>query len=62
MHLLPNISRSKDNQIMKFGQWIEYNMNIFVEKSYAICGRETIARSLAEKAKLRTSLVNSVKF
>ena len=33
MHLLPDISRSKDNQAMKFSQLIEYNMsNIFVEK------------------------------
>ena len=23
-HILPNISRSKDNQIMKFGQLVEY--------------------------------------
>ena len=30
--------------------------NIFVEKSYAICGRETIPRPLSEKAKLHTSL------
>ena len=34
IHTLPNISRSKGNQVMKFGQSIEYNMrNIFVEKS-----------------------------
>ena len=34
-HILPNISRSKDNQTMKFGQLIEYNMkNIFIEKSF----------------------------
>ena len=35
MHILPSISRSKDNETMKFGQLIEYNIrNIFVEKSY----------------------------
>ena len=35
IHILTNISRSKDNQTMKFGQLIEYNMrNIFLEKSY----------------------------
>ena len=35
IHIFPNISRSKDNQAMKFGQLIEYNMtNICVEKSY----------------------------
>ena len=32
IHVLPNISRSKDNQAMKFGQLIEYNMrNSFLE-------------------------------
>ena len=34
IHMLSNISRSKRNQTMKFGQLIECNMrNIFVEKS-----------------------------
>ena len=57
MHILPNISRSKDNQTMKFGQWIEYNMkNIFVEKSYTECGRETIPRPCSKKSKLSISL------
>ena len=33
-HILPNISRSKGNQTMKFGQLIEYNVrNIFLYKS-----------------------------
>ena len=33
IHILPNISRSKGQQIIKFGQLIEYNMrNIFIEK------------------------------
>ena len=32
---MPNISRSKDNKTMKFGQEIEYNkINIFLQKSY----------------------------
>ena len=31
-HILPNISRSKGNQKMKFGRLIEYNMrNVIVE-------------------------------
>ena len=35
IHILPNISRSKAKQTMKFGQLIAYNMkNIFLEKSY----------------------------
>ena len=34
IHILTNISRSKGNQTMKFGQLIECNMkNIFLEKS-----------------------------
>ena len=34
MHILPNILRSKNNQTMKVGQLIEYNMeNIFLKKS-----------------------------
>ena len=39
MHILANISRSKDYQRMRFGQLIEYNIrNIFLEKSYTKCG------------------------
>ena len=35
IHILLNISRSKGNQTMKFGQLIERKMkNIFLEKSY----------------------------
>ena len=34
IYILPNISRGKDNQALKFGQLIKYSMrNIFVEKS-----------------------------
>ena len=57
LHLLPNISRSKDNQRMKFGQLIEYNKkNILIEKSYRQCGGETIPRPFSEKTKLSISL------
>ena len=49
MHLLPNISRSKGNQTMKFGQLIEYNMrNFFLEKSYTKCDRETSPRPFSK--------------
>ena len=42
---------------MKVGQLIEYNMsNIFVEKSYTKCRKETIPRLLSRKSKLRISL------
>ena len=40
--ILPNISRSKDNQTMKFDWLIEYNMKNFVfERSYTECCEET---------------------
>ena len=31
MHILPNISQSTGNQTLKFGQFIEYNINIFLQ-------------------------------
>ena len=43
IHILSNISRSKDNQTMKFGQLIEYKVrNIFVEKLYTKCGGQKL--------------------
>ena len=37
IHILPNISQSKDSKTMKFGQLIEYNKrNIFLQK---LCGK-----------------------
>ena len=37
IHILPNISRSKGNQITKLGQLKEYNMTgIFLGKSYNV--------------------------
>ena len=57
IHILPNISRSKGKQAMKFGQLIEYNMrNIFVKKSYTKCAGETIPRPLSKTSKLSISL------
>ena len=57
IHILPNISRSKGNQTMKFGQLIECNMrNIFLEKSYAKCYGKTSPRPFSEKLKLSISL------
>ena len=45
LHILPNISRIKGNQAMKFGQLIKCNMrNIFLEKSYTKCGGEASPR------------------
>ena len=52
IHLLPCISRSKGNQTKKFGQLIEHNMrNIFLEKSYKICGGEIISGPFSKKSK-----------
>ena len=57
IHILPNISRSKGNQTMKFGQLTEYNMrNIFPEKSYTKCVGETSPKPFSEKIKLSISL------
>ena len=56
IHILSNISRSKDNQTMKFGQLIEYNMrNIFRETSYKI-RRRNYSQTLFLKSKLSISL------
>ena len=56
IHILANISRSKGNHAMKVGQLIEYNMkNVFVEKSYTKCARETLPRPLSKKSKLSIS-------
>ena len=57
IHILLNISRSKGNQTMRFGQLIEYNMkNIFLEKSCTKYGGETIPRPFSKKSKLNISL------
>ena len=64
IHILPNISRNKGNQTMKFGQLIEHNMrnitfighNIFVEKSYRKCAGEIIPKASSKISKLSISL------
>ena len=33
IHILPNVSQSKVNQTMKYGQLIEHDRNIFLQKS-----------------------------
>ena len=55
--MLPNISGSKDNQTVRFGQLIDYNMRtIFLEKLCAKCGGETSPTLFFKKSKLRISL------
>ena len=41
IHILPNISRNKDTQTMKFGQLIKYSVgNIFLQKSCIKRGKQ----------------------
>ena len=52
IHILPNISRGRGNQTMKFDQLVEYNMrNIFVEKSYTKFAGEIILIYLLSSSK-----------
>ena len=45
IHILPNISRSKGNQAIKFSHLIAYKaINIFLQKSCSKCDRETSPR------------------
>ena len=54
---MPNISRSKGNQTIEFGQFIEYNIRkIFLKKLFTKCGGETILRPFSKKVKLSISL------
>ena len=47
--ILPNISRTKDNQAAKFGQLIEYNVrNIFLEKWYVKYGKKVVPDSFSK--------------
>ena len=49
IHILPNISRSKDNQAMKSGQLTDYKMRkISIEKSHTKCGVENISRPFSK--------------
>ena len=53
IHILPNISRNKDNQAIKPAQLTGCNIrNIFLEKPYTKEGEETNPRLFSEKLKL----------
>ena len=55
--MLPNISRNKENQAIKFGRLIECKIrNIFLEKLCAKFGGETIPRCVSKKSKFCISL------
>ena len=46
-HILPNISQSTENQMMKTGQLIEYDKaNIFLQRLCGKWGKETSSRPL----------------
>ena len=63
MRRLSNISKSKLNQKMEFGQLIEHKMiNIFLEKSYTKCSGEAIPRTISKKLKLSISLDQQSEF
>ena len=50
MHVMLNMSKSKGNQRIKFGEVIECNMrNVFLKKSYTKYGEGTIHRSFLKK-------------
>ena len=50
IHILSNISRSKDNHTMKFGQLIEYKMRniFFFEMPYKKYGEEASPRPVSK--------------
>ena len=58
IHILPNISQSKGNQTMKFGQLIEYNKrNIFLQKLCGKRGRKTSPIPLFDVIKFGINLI-----
>ena len=57
INVLLNISRSKGNQTIDFGQLIQYNTrNIFLEKSYPKCDGGACSRPFYKKSKSSISL------
>ena len=47
IHILPNISRGKGNQTIKFGQLMQYSMkNIFLQSLCRKWGKDTSFRPL----------------
>ena len=61
IRILSDISRSKGNQSMKFGQLIEHNMRkILFEKSCTSCKGETSPRPFRKQSELSISLGQQV--
>ena len=60
IHILPNISRSKGNQAIKFSHLIAYKVrNIFLQRTCRKCDRETSPRPLFFKKKRVSSEVKA---
>ena len=56
IHILSNISRSKENRQRQFYQLLDYNMrNIFLEIPYTKCGGEASPRLFLKKSKFMIS-------
>ena len=56
MHILPNMSKNKENQTMKIGPLIQCNMrNIFPQKLYIKYGGENSPRLFSKESKSNIS-------
>ena len=60
IYILPNISRSKENQTMKFTQLVEHNREIFFLKNYTPKMEEKLVPHLYLKSKIRYISVSTV--
>ena len=54
--MLPNISRSKSNQNMKFSEFIEHNRNIFLKNHTQNVFEKVVGDPFIKKTKLNISL------
>ena len=49
INIMPNISRNKDNQAKKFGQFYNITRGTFFLKNHTNCGRKIILRRFSRK-------------
>ena len=57
IYIMSNISRSKGDQTMKFGQLIKHKLrNIVLVKSFTKCVRKPITRPFSKNSNLNISL------
>ena len=63
IHILPNISRSKGNQTMKFGQLTECNIrNIFLENHTQIVVEKLVPNPFLKNGNGACFRINGLKF